>query len=270
MRAKLSGCVFRAVSLFLVAAAAGCQGLTNGRMEWVQPNSTGPRAGNVYLVRGLIGVFSTGMDKLAAELNASGVRSHVYQDLQTSELADTIARQYASARNAEPLCLIGHSYGADDVLNIARVLEKRGIPVDMVVTVDATVPPPVPGNVRVCYNFYQSQLTDVIPMFRGIPLKVTPGSETELKNVDVRKNGRELLEPGTNHINIDKNAKVHKSIMEQVLATCPPREVWVARQLDNTAQPAAMTATPGTTASDDGLLVSAPGGSGSTNGDRGR
>jgi pimeloyl-ACP methyl ester carboxylesterase len=215
-------------SLLAVVLSAGCRGLTPGEMDWVKPTSTAPRAGNVYLLRGLIGVFSTGMDDLGTKLSAAGVSAHVFQDDQHTRLADAIIRQYQSARDPEPLVLIGHSYGADDVLRIAHTLKAHHIPVDMVVTVDATTPPTVPENVRACYNYFQSQFTDIIPMFRGIPLKLETADSGILANMNVRTNRKDLLEPGTNHINSDKNPRVHEDIVERVLDVCPPRETWAA------------------------------------------
>lgn len=213
----------------MVLSNLGCQGLTNGKMEWVQPMSDQPRAGNVYLERGLIGVFSTGMDTLADDLNKAGVRARVFQDLQDGELASAIIAKYKGVKNPEPLILIGHSYGADDVLTISRKLDKENIHVDMVVTVDATIPPAVPGNVAVEYNYYQSQPTDFIPMFRGIPLKQEKPGSGKLVNMDLRKERTDLLIPGTNHINIDKNPKLHAEVVQKVLELCPPRPQWVAQ-----------------------------------------
>lgn len=213
----------------LVLLAVGCQGLTPGKMEWVQPHSESQRAGNAYLIRGLIGVFSTGMDELQAKLETAGVRSRVYQDNQHSYLADAIVKEYKGVKNPEPLCLIGHSYGADDVVRVARVLNEHGIKVDMLVTFDATVPPEVPPNVKVAYNYYQSQVTDVIPMFRGIPLKLEVPNSGKLVNMDLRKDRQDLLVSGTNHINIDKNELVHKEVVSKALETCPPRDVWASR-----------------------------------------
>jgi hypothetical protein len=197
-------------------------------MDWVQPQSSAARAGNVYLVRGLIGVFSTGMDDLAGKLNHEGVRARVFQDNQNSYLADAIVKEYKGVKDPEPLILIGHSYGADDVVKISRVLAENGIKVDVLVTIDATVPPHLPANVVVCYNYFQSQPTDAIPMFRGIPLTQDNPSAGKLYNWDIRKDRLDLLEPGTNHINIDKNPLIHEAVIKQVLEVCIPRRAWAA------------------------------------------
>jgi hypothetical protein len=172
------------------------------------------------------------MDELSEKINGSGVRAHVYQDNQHSYLANAIVKQYKGVKDPEPLCLVGHSYGADDVLRVSQELEKHGIKVDLLVTVDATVPPPVPPNVAVCYNYFQSQATDFIPLFRGIALKQeVPGSGT-LVNMDLRKDRKDLLTSGTNHINIDKNGRVQDLVVTQVLDACPTRQVWLARNKD--------------------------------------
>ena len=219
----------------LSVCAAGCEGLTPGQMNWVQPVSQEPRAGNVYLVRGLIGVFSTGMDELAEQMNHAGVRARVFQDNQNSFLADAIVKEYKGVKDPEPLVLVGHSYGADDVVKISRVLAENGIRVDLLITIDATVPPNLPDNVSVCYNYFQSQPTDFIPMFRGIPLTPDHSSSVKLYNWDLRKDRTDLLEPGTNHINIDKNPLLHQQVVQQVLDVCVPRPVWAAAHGANTA-----------------------------------
>jgi len=227
----------------LLALATGCQGLKNGDLQSVQTTSTSPRAGNVYLIRGLIGVFSTGMDTLGDQLTATGVRAHVYQDAQWDYLGDQLVKTYkGKTQNSEPLVLIGHSYGADDVVRVARKLDAAGIPVDLMITVDATVPPNVPKNVKLCYNYYQSTATDFIPMFRGIPLTPDPDAKLKIVNIDLRKERSDLLEPGTNHINIDKNMKLHAVLVKHVEEVCLPRQTWAARHngaLSPSSQPSA-------------------------------
>jgi hypothetical protein len=222
----------------------GCQGLQNGKMDWVQPTSTAPRAGNVYLIRGLIGVFSTGMDELCGKLEKQGISAHVFQDGQQYVLEDEIIRKYKGVQDPEPLVLIGHSYGADDVMRISQKLKDAGVKVDLAVTIDSTTPPPVPPNVALTYNYYQSTLTDGIPMFRGIPLKEEQPGSVKVYNMDLRKDRTDLLVPGTNHINIDKNPLLHDVIVKQVLETCIPRETWVARHGGAVRPAANVQATP--------------------------
>jgi pimeloyl-ACP methyl ester carboxylesterase len=219
----------RIIVLAIALGLCGCHGLAPGDMKAVQPVSDTPRAGNAYVVRGWIGVFSTGMDDLAAKLNQAGVRAHVYQEAQDSALARTIIERYKDANPAEPLVLIGHSYGADDVVRIARRLDAAGVTVDLLVTLDPTTPPRVPGNVRLCYNYYQPQPFDAIPLFRGIALKADEGAKVHLINYNLRGDRKDLLNADTNHINIDKNPKVHDDVVARVLLACPPKDAWTAR-----------------------------------------
>jgi pimeloyl-ACP methyl ester carboxylesterase len=211
--------------------AAGCShAVKPGPLSQVRPDSNMPRAGNVYLLRGFIGVFSSGVDTLSGSLNESGVRSHVYQDDQWPALANRIREAYSTATaDAEPLVLIGHSYGADDAIRIARQLEKADIPVDLLVTLDPVTPPPVPGNVRRALNIYQSNgAWDSLPFLRGVPVRTDAGFSGRLENMNIRVDRRDLLEPRTSHFNIEKKGKVQEEVVGNVLMACPPRSTWLA------------------------------------------
>jgi hypothetical protein len=217
------------IALFgLLLAGSGCSNVPNGDLTAVAPVSTAPRAGNVYLVRGWIGVFSTGIDTLSEKVNAAGVRGLVYQDVQWRSLAGTIAEKYKGARDPEPLILVGHSFGADDVVSIARELDRENVPVDLLVTIDPTTPPAVPKNVRLCYNLYKPGALDVLPMLRGIPLHAEPGFKGTLQNVNIRDERPDLLVGDVNHFNIEKKETIHREALRQILAVCPPRAVWAS------------------------------------------
>src|SRR5688572_18948014 len=224
---NLSATRFASVVCLLVISA-GCSSVPNGDLNAVRPLSNAPRAGNVYLLRGWIGVFSTGIDTLGEKVNAAGVRGLVFQDGQWRDLAATIAQRYRNAPDAEPLVLVGHSYGADDVVNIARELDVANVPVDLLVTIDPTTPPAVPKNVRVAYNLYQPGALDVLPMLRGIPLRAEPGFPGKLHNVNIRADRPDLLEGSVSHFNIEKKDPIHREAIKQILAVCPPRPVWAA------------------------------------------
>jgi hypothetical protein len=203
--------------------------MTPGKMEWIQPTSDAPRVGKAYLMRGWIGVFSGGMDALTEKIDKSGVRAHVFQEDQVHLIAQTLAKKYSEAGpDHEPIVLIGHSLGADDAITEARELDKVGVPVDLLVTIDATLPSKVPKNVKLCYNYYQPSMLDVLGVFRGVPLETEPGFAGKLYNMDVRKEYKNLLEPDTNHVNIDKNTKIHADIIAKIMPVCPPRQQWVA------------------------------------------
>ena len=198
-------------------AATGCARLPPGRTDAVAlPPAS--RSGQVYLIRGFLDWYSDGMDRLAAELAADGVADAVYQEEQWGDLGDALL---ARPNLSGPLVLIGFSYGADDVVIIARQFAEQGRTIDLLVTIDPVTPDDVPANVRRCVNFYEPNgVWDVLPFLRGIPLRAEPGG-VEPENVNVR--GRaDLAEPDTSHATIADNAKVHRAIVDLVRGTCRP------------------------------------------------
>jgi pimeloyl-ACP methyl ester carboxylesterase len=214
-----------------VALIAGCSAMTPGKLNAVSAETERDRAGNVFLLRGFIGIFSTGIDSLGEQINDTGVEAQVFQDDQWKSLAATVGERYRDRVDPEPLILIGHSYGADDVVRIARELDKYNVKVDLLITLDPVTPPAVTKNVVRAYNLYQTNgAWDSLPWLRGVELAKVEGSSGIVENVNIRKDRPDLLEPGMDHFNIEKKKSIHQEIMKQILATCPPREQWTARQ----------------------------------------
>ena len=208
----------------------GCfSSMKTGDVAAIRPASDRPRVGNVYLIRGLVGLFSAGIDRLTVRINDDGVRAYVYQETQDPQIADAIIARYAHSAQREPLCLIGHSVGAEDVITIARKLQAHQIDVDLMICLDATNPATVPTNVKRCVNYYQSSLMDHLPVLRGVPLKADSGFAGEFENLNVRKDRRDLLEWDTNHVNIDKDEKIHADILRRLNTICVPREQWATQ-----------------------------------------
>jgi hypothetical protein len=211
------------IVVLALAPLSGCHLLAPGALDAVQPISTTSRKGNVYLIRGWRDLYSAGIDQLAEELRQTGVRAQVYQDAQWPELSATIADRYHVASGFEPLVLIGFSYGADDVVRISQQLGQHGISPDLLITIDPVTPPPVPANVRVCYNFFQTNgVWDAFPWLRGVPLNSAGAGM--VVNVDIRRDRPDLIEPNTAHSNIAANPKLHQAIIERVLGVCTPRD----------------------------------------------
>src|SRR5271154_3430409 len=84
------------------------------------------------LLRGWFGVFSTGLDGLADELKAKGIKAEAAGHLYWTTAVDEIVRDRAAGKTG-PIVLIGHSQGANNVIDAARSLEAHKIPVDLVV-----------------------------------------------------------------------------------------------------------------------------------------
>jgi hypothetical protein len=164
--------------------------------------ATGRRPGHVYLLRGLLNVFSLGMDDLANKLQAVGVTATVHSYTVWHGLADDMIASYR-AGNREPIILMGHSNGADTTILIARKLKDNGVPVALIVNFDPVSPEPVPSNVAQVVNFY-------VPAGWGQPVAADPRFRGKLANVN--ENGQ------TNHFVIDKDNNLHRQAIARVLA----------------------------------------------------
>jgi hypothetical protein len=161
----------------------------------------GPRP-HVYLFRGLADIFSTGMDTLTEELKKSGVYATSHSQTNWKAIADRAAADY-KAKKEGPIILIGHSLGADAVMEMADYLGDKGVPVALVVPFDGTQSFPVSGNVARVVNFTQRDYAYMRP---------GPGFHGSLNNVDLSSN------PNIGHLNIDKSPELHARVVSEVLA----------------------------------------------------
>jgi pimeloyl-ACP methyl ester carboxylesterase len=170
-----------------------------------KPKASAPRAGggtgHVYLLRGLLNIFSLGMDDLAAKLQARGVSASVHNHADWQGIADDIAAKYKAGKHG-PVILIGHSLGADAVMVMAEYLGKKGVPVALVVPFDGTGSYAASSNVARVMNLTQR---DYAYMRKGT------GFKGSLQNIDVSKDG------SIDHITIDKSARLHNMVVTSVL-----------------------------------------------------
>lgn len=216
------------IAMAMLLSVVGCSGMKNGSMSKVQPVTENQRVGSVYLLRGWIGIFSTGIDSLGEKINQQGVHAEVYQEAQWSSLAKTIITKYENNPNHEPIVIVGHSYGADDAILITRKLAEKNIKVDLVVTLDPVTPRKVPSNINLVYNLYQSSALDGLPFLRGIPLTPENPGPVTLKNQNIRTDRKDLLDSNLDHFNIEKKDKIHADVIAQVMNVCQPRAQWAA------------------------------------------
>ena len=165
------------------------------------PGAAQSRA-HVYLLRGLMNIFSLGMDTLAEQLNRHGVYATVHGYGEWQSLADRAAVNFKAGKEG-PIILIGHSLGADAVMEMAAYLGRKGIPVALVVPFDGTQSFAASDNVARVLNLTQR---DYAYMRRG------PGFHGTLTNVDVSS------DPSIDHINIDKSPRLHARVVSEVLA----------------------------------------------------
>lgn len=163
-----------------------------------------PRNADVYLLRGFGNIFSTGIDEIGTELQSAGVDAHVEGHGAWRLVLNRIVANQQKNGTA-PVILIGHSLGANAVIQIAEALEKRGIAVQYMATFAATGPDPLPGNIRRVVNFYFSEHG------WGRPLVPGPRFSGKLDNRDfsgVREVG---------HFNIEKQRPLQAEVVRDVL-----------------------------------------------------
>src|SRR5262245_13178568 len=106
----------------------------------------------VLLFRGWFGVFSTGLDSLAKDLKAKGINAEVASHLSYNSAVSEILKDRAAGK-AAPLVLIGHSQGANNVIEMARSLKTHNVPVDLLVTLAPFMQDPIPANVLHAINY---------------------------------------------------------------------------------------------------------------------
>src|SRR5258706_4150073 len=95
-----------ALGIFCAFIASGCSSMTPGDVARVQPLSDQPYAGNVYLLRGFIGIWSYGINDIGRKVADSRVRGSVYQGDQLDEVCGAIIQKYENNPTHEPLIII--------------------------------------------------------------------------------------------------------------------------------------------------------------------
>jgi hypothetical protein len=158
----------------------------------------------VYLLRGWFGVFSTGLDSLAAELRSKGIKTETVGHLAWKTTVANIIKDHASGKSG-PLILVGHSQGANNVIDMSRLLQRENIPVDLLVTLAPAMQGPISGNVVRAINYYNS------PGW-GAPVTADAGYQGKLTNINL---GGDI---GIYHMAIDKNPKIQVDIERAILA----------------------------------------------------
>ena len=158
---------------------------------------------HVYLMRGLLNIFSLGMDQLAAQIQSHGIDASVYNHTFADIIVARIAQMYRAGDHG-PYMLVGHSLGADAVMGMAQELNAQGVPVALVIPVDGTGSSLAPRNVACVINLTQRSYAYMRPGagFHGV-----------LDNVDFSG------DPGIDHLTIDKSPRVQAEALRYVLET---------------------------------------------------
>jgi hypothetical protein len=157
----------------------------------------------VYLLRGLLNIFSLGMDDLAEKLKQRGVKAEVYNHDNWPSIASEVIEAHKRGDKG-PFVFIGHSLGADVLFPLAERLDAENVPVALVVPYDPTASYQVPKNVSYLLNFYQ---------LNGWGRKVAPGPgfKGKLENLDLSK------DESIGHGSIDKSARLHALTITRIM-----------------------------------------------------
>jgi hypothetical protein len=165
--------------------------------------------GYVIVLRGLMNIWSRGMDTVAKELEARGVRVHLDNHRFWKEIALELAKKYETDKSIAPIIIVGHSLGANAAVLMAEKLGQFSVPVRLLVTFDGLAHTEaaqgrISYNVKEVLNFYNSKVLG-IEMFPG------KGFSGTIENVDVQGI------KGLGHIKVDKNPELQARTILLVL-----------------------------------------------------
>ncbi|HZC57077.1 MAG TPA: lipase [Xanthobacteraceae bacterium] len=198
--------VFRRLMTAFAVCSAVCLGVANlvgpAAAQTAAKAAVSPRQVQVDLFRGLADIFSRGMDTLTERLNRQGFTARVYSTNGWQTAVRRIADRYARG-DKDIVVLIGHSLGADATIDAANALNAQNIPVELIVTFDATHPHQVPKNVLHFVNFYQNNGF-------GKQISPGPGFQGELSNVDL------TADTSLSHVTIEKSPRLHAQVIAKI------------------------------------------------------
>ena len=98
----------------------------------MKDSASAASAAHVYLLRGVLNIFSLGLDDIAAQLRAQGIPVTVANFASWSSLADEAAAGYKSGR-IKTIILVGHSSGATALPDMVAKLDQLGAPVKLAI-----------------------------------------------------------------------------------------------------------------------------------------
>ena len=163
------------------------------------------RTYQVYLLKGLADIFSSGMDFLQAKLQARGVVGEVHSHAEVEPLAQSAIAKWRGGAHG-PIIIIGHSLGADAAITMAQRLGNAQVPVALLVTFSPMESAPALANVVRAVNYFQST-----SLWHG---QITQGAGFHgvLENVDLAQ------ATGITHFNIEKAEQLHAATVTKVVA----------------------------------------------------
>jgi hypothetical protein len=221
--------------VFCAFPIAACFLLSYSALSHAAPHAPVTHSGkaHVYLVRGLLNVFSLGLDSIAARLNQHGVRATVHNHLEWMAVADK-AIQACKSGSENELIFVGHSLGASAVVEMADRLSAAGVRTALVVSLDPVTRTRATGNAYRIINYYIStgpgQVIERGASFHG-----------SLQNVDIKNDPAQ-----GGHMFLTNSELVQQRVYNDVLAAVAVHEPCRVGVAHAATGPAAATRAPGT------------------------
>jgi hypothetical protein len=185
------------------------------------PAAAPANGAHVYLLRGVLNVFSLGLDGIAARLEAQGIPVTITNYLGWASVADEAAADYRSGR-VKTIILVGHSSGATVLPDMVARLDQLGAPVKLAIGLDSVFKTSLSGRVGRYVNYY-------IGNGNGEPVARTGQLHGTLENVNVQNI------PGVGHVTIDKSEIMQRRVIGDIDAV-----VFGSRPRQASAAPAAV------------------------------
>ncbi|WP_454624022.1 hypothetical protein [Bradyrhizobium cenepequi] len=157
---------------------------------------------HVYLLRGVLNIFSLGLDEIAAKLRAQGIPVTITNYVFWSSLADEAAADYRSGK-LKTVILVGHSSGATYLPDMVEKLDRLGVPVKLAIGLDSVFHTSLSGRVGRYINFY-------VANGAGTPVERTRGFQGKLENVNVQN------VPGVGHLTIEKSQIMQQKVVGEI------------------------------------------------------
>jgi hypothetical protein len=162
--------------------------------------TTAPNSGaHVYLLRGVLNIFSLGLDQIAAKLREQGITASLHNYVVWASLADEAAAEYKSGR-LRTIILVGHSSGATALPDMVARLDRLNVPVRLAIGLDSVFQTSLAGRVGRYLNFYVADGA-------GTRIQKTKQFQGSLENIDVQNI------PGIGHLTIDKNEIIQQRVI---------------------------------------------------------
>jgi hypothetical protein len=198
-----------------------------------RPAAAAPTAPNpaatthVYLLRGVLNVFSLGLDTIGSRLEAQGIPVTVANFVSWSSLADEAAAAYRAGR-VKTIILVGHSSGATALPDMIAKLNQLGVPVKLAIGLDSVFKTNLSTGAERYINIY-------IGDGPGEPVRAAAGLRGKLDNVDMRGTG-------VGHITIDKSEHIQRRVIAEIDAVIMRSRAPAAPVEPGAARPVARSA----------------------------